>query len=140
MDQFPIATKENAEVIRIAREDRTFTVETSAGESYRAEAIIIASGKHSRPLNVKGEKKLVGKEQIEKEFAGLKEEVKLIVFTQELECQYCKETRALAEQVASLSEKIGIEVYNFITNKEQAQEYRVDKIPAIVVMGKKTMG
>lgn len=80
------------------------------------------------------------KEKVKKEFAGLKEEVKLVVFTQELECQYCRENRMLAEEVASLSEKISLEVYNFITDEEKAQEYNVDKIPAIVVMGEKDYG
>ncbi|HID95405.1 MAG TPA: thioredoxin-disulfide reductase [Candidatus Latescibacteria bacterium] len=59
--QYPIAIKENAEVIRIGKEDKTFTVETSGGGSYRTKAVIIASGKRSRPLNVKGEKELVGR-------------------------------------------------------------------------------
>ncbi|RKY85781.1 glutaredoxin, partial [candidate division KSB1 bacterium] len=75
-----------------------------------------------------------------KELAGLKEEVKLIVFTQELECQYCRENRILTEEVASLSDKIGIEVYNFAIDKEKVEEYKVDKIPAIVVMGEKDYG
>jgi len=42
--------------------------------------------------------------------------------------------------VASLSDKISIEVYNFAIDKEKAQEYKVDKIPAIVVMGEKDYG
>lgn len=61
MRQFPLAVKENTEVIQIEKEDKTFTVETSAGENYRAKAVIIASGKRSRPLNVRGEKELLGK-------------------------------------------------------------------------------
>ena len=80
------------------------------------------------------------KDQVKKELAGLKEEVKLIVFTQELECQYCRENRILTEEVASLSDKIGIEVYNFAIDKEKVEEYKVDKIPAIVVMGEKDYG
>lgn len=80
------------------------------------------------------------KEKVKKEFAELKEEVKLIVFTQELECQYCRENRMLTEEVASLSDKIGVEVYNFATDKEKAQEHNVDKIPAIAVMGEKDYG
>ncbi|MCD6166439.1 FAD-dependent oxidoreductase [bacterium] len=59
--QFPIAIKENTEVIQIEKEDKIFTVGTSAGENYRSKAIIIASGKRSRPLNVNGEKELVGR-------------------------------------------------------------------------------
>lgn len=59
--QFSIAVKEGAEVARIGEEGELFFAETSAGERYRAKAMIIASGKRSRPLNVKGERELVGR-------------------------------------------------------------------------------
>jgi len=59
--QYPIAIKETAEVVKIDKKDKIFTVETSGGESYQARVLIIASGKRSRPLNVKGEKELVGR-------------------------------------------------------------------------------
>ena len=36
--------------------------------------------------------------------------VSLVVFTQADQCEYCDETRELAEEVAALSEKISVEV------------------------------
>jgi len=74
------------------------------------------------------------KSDLKKELEGLKNEVKLVVFTQELECQYCSENRRLAEDIASLSDKIKLEVYNFTLDKNKVEEYKVDKIPAIVVL------
>ena len=68
------------------------------------------------------------------EFRGLKDPVKLLMFTQELECQYCRETRMIAEEVAELSNSISLEVYNFITDKEVAEKYAIDKIPAIAIL------
>jgi glutaredoxin-like protein len=70
-----------------------------------------------------------------KEFASLTGAVKLVVFTQDFECQFCKETREIAEEVAGLSDKIEAEVYDFVGDKEQAEKYGVDKIPAIVILG-----
>lgn len=67
-------------------------------------------------------------------------EVKLIMFTQEVECQFCKETRELLEEVATLSPKIKVEVYDFIKDGEKAKEYQIDRIPAIAVIGKKDYG
>lgn len=61
--------------------------------------------------------------------------VKLMMFTQTFECDYCSETHQLAEEVAALSDKIAVEVYNFVTDKEVADAHGVDKIPAIVVLG-----
>jgi len=80
------------------------------------------------------------KREVQARLADLKGQVKLIMFTQELECQYCRETRALLEDVASLSDKISLEVYNFILDKEKAEQYGVDKIPAVVVEGERDYG
>jgi glutaredoxin-like protein len=66
--------------------------------------------------------------------------VRIVNFTQELECQYCRETRQLLEEVASLSDKLALEVYNFLTDKGKADEYKVDKIPATVLLGERDHG
>jgi glutaredoxin-like protein len=61
--------------------------------------------------------------------------VKLVIFTQEMECQFCKETRELAEEVAALSDKISVEVKDFLKADAEAKKLGVDKIPAIAVLG-----
>jgi glutaredoxin-like protein len=78
--------------------------------------------------------------QVEKRFKELKNPVKIINFTQEIECQYCAETRQLMEEIAGLSGKLSFEVYNFVTDKEKAKSLRIDKIPATVIMGDKDYG
>jgi len=72
--------------------------------------------------------------QIRKEFESLTEPVKLIVFTQEHECQYCAETRQIAEEVATLSDRIELEVYDLLADEEKAAAYGIDKLPALIVM------
>lgn len=76
----------------------------------------------------------------EKLDAEMKDEVRLIVFTQENECQFCKQTRELVQEVASLSDKIKVEVCDFVKDAEKAKEYRIDKVPAIAIVGKKDYG
>lgn len=71
---------------------------------------------------------------LQQEFEKLQQPVKLIVFTQEMECQYCSETRMIAEEISALSDKISLEVYDFVNDKEMSIEYRIDKIPATIVM------
>jgi len=73
------------------------------------------------------------KKEVKKELGDLKNEVRLIVFTQELECQFCSENHRLAEDLASLSDKIKLEVYNFTLDKNKVEEYQIDKIPAMVI-------
>jgi glutaredoxin-like protein len=60
--------------------------------------------------------------------------VKLVVFTQSFECQFCAETRQIAEEIADLSDRISVEVYDFVADKETADQLGVDKIPAIAVL------
>lgn len=78
--------------------------------------------------------------QVGEMFKELDGPVKIINFTQEIECQYCTETRRLMEEIAGLSDKISFEVYNFVTDKEKTDEFKIDKIPASVVMGEKDYG
>jgi len=77
------------------------------------------------------------KEELEEK---LQNPIRLIVFTQETECQFCKQTRELAEEVATLSDKIKAEVYDFVKDNEKAKEYKVDKVPAIAIVGNKDYG
>lgn len=65
---------------------------------------------------------------------SLEKPVKLICFTQTIACQFCKETVDVLQEVEQLSDKISLEVYNFVTDQETAEQYGVDKIPATVVM------
>ncbi|MDG6905106.1 MAG: thioredoxin family protein [Nitrososphaerota archaeon] len=76
------------------------------------------------------------REHIKKMFSGkLPNPVKLVVFTQEFECQYCKENREIAEELAMLSDKIAVQTYDFMKDQERAKDYGVDKIPAMVILG-----
>jgi len=68
-----------------------------------------------------------------KEFKALKTPVKILVFTQELECQFCRETRQIAEEVTALSDKISLDVHDFVADKALAEQYNVQQIPALVI-------
>ena len=60
--------------------------------------------------------------------------VKLLFFTQTIACQFCEQTEQVLTELAELSDKVTLEVYNFVTDKEVADEYGIDKIPATIVM------
>lgn len=59
--QFPLEQKIGQSVVAISRLDGGFEVKTDIDESYQAKAVIIATGKRPRPLEVPGEEKLKGK-------------------------------------------------------------------------------
>jgi len=87
---------------------------------------------------------IIGQKEIEflkKEFAQkLVKDVRLVVFTQEVPCVFCKETVEVATELAQLSPKIKLEVYDFVKDQMKAKEFRIDKIPAIAVIGAKDYG
>ncbi len=66
--------------------------------------------------------------------------VKIINFTQEIECQYCNQTRTLAQELATLSDKITAEVYDFVRDAAKAKEFGIERIPALAIIGKKDYG
>jgi len=67
-------------------------------------------------------------------------DVTLVMFTQEFECQYCRETRQLVEELGEISDRVKVEVYDFSTDQEKVEEYHIDKIPALVIAGAKDYG
>ncbi len=80
------------------------------------------------------------KEHIKKHFEEMVGDVELIVFTQELECQFCKETRELVLELAALSPKIKPKIYDFVLNGDEVIKYNIKKIPAIAIVGNSDYG
>ncbi len=80
------------------------------------------------------------KNDVREMLAEVKNPVKLTVFTQSFECEYCKETRQLVEEVASLSDKLSVEVHDFEKDMALAESLGIDKIPAVAVSGAKDYG
>jgi glutaredoxin-like protein len=80
------------------------------------------------------------KDALKKKFALLVNDVELVVFTQELECQFCKETRELVLGLAELSPKLKVKVYDFVKNGDEDIKYNIKKIPAIAIIGSRDYG
>jgi glutaredoxin-like protein len=81
------------------------------------------------------------REHIKNELAeNLVNPVRLIMFTQQLECQMCAQTKQLVTEIAALNDKIEAEVHDFVADAELAKQYGVEKIPAMVLVGRKDYG
>ena len=61
VNQFPIKQKIGVKVIQVKRIDGGFEVIPESGESILGKAVILASGKRPRKLNVEGEEGLIGR-------------------------------------------------------------------------------
>ncbi len=76
-----------------------------------------------------------------KEFGQkLVNDLRLVVFSQEMPCLFCRETVQVVTELGELSPKIKVEVYDFVRDQTKAKELRIDKIPALAVIGAKDYG
>ncbi len=80
------------------------------------------------------------KDYLRKEFSKMKQNVKLICFTQKYSCQYCQMTCEILQELEELSEKISLEIYDFDEDKEMTEHYKIDKVPAVIVEGDNDYG
>jgi len=71
---------------------------------------------------------------------GMVHPVKLVHFTQELNLEYGREAKQLLTELLPLSDKLSLEVYNFLLDKDKVSEYGVDKVPATAVRNGKDYG
>lgn len=51
------------------------------------------------------------------------------------ECPYCEDTRQMLEELAALTDKINLSVYELSEAREEAAKMGVDKVPGIVLRG-----
>ncbi|MFQ5521610.1 MAG: hypothetical protein ACE5FK_09440 [Candidatus Methylomirabilia bacterium] len=79
-------------------------------------------------------------EAVRKEFQKLTNPVALTVFSQELGSESCRHTEWLAKEVADCSDKVSARVQNLVLDRELAEAYHVDRVPAIVVEGESDYG
>jgi alkyl hydroperoxide reductase subunit AhpF len=81
------------------------------------------------------------REAVRAELQKLAGPVKLVVFSQELvAADLCRENEMLVREVAELSDRISVEVLNPAIDRDRAQAYGVEQVPAIVVEGARDYG
>lgn len=79
------------------------------------------------------------RETLKTQLAEMTNPVKLVFFTQALDCEYCPIAKQLLEEVASLSDKIELQVLNFAIDKEQVAKYKIARIPAVALVRVETI-
>ncbi len=72
---------------------------------------------------------------LQETFGEMPEHVRLLFFTQALDCETCELTGQILDEVAPLGEKIELIKYNFAVDREQAARYNIARIPAVAVVG-----
>jgi len=65
--------------------------------------------------------------------------VRLLLFTQEIECDYCEVTRRMLEELVEINGLLELEVHYLEHEGGLAEKWRIDKIPATILLGERDM-
>jgi len=80
------------------------------------------------------------KKEITPLLGKLTDRVQLIFFMEKKNCQFCGKQRELLEELSSLSNKLELKIRDRLQHADEAQKYRIDKVPATVIAGKQDFG
>ena len=66
-------------------------------------------------------------------FTKLSQPVAVMLFTGQADCDYCEQAASLLQEVAQLSDKLDLKIYDLDTQADVARSYQIDKAPGIVI-------
>ena len=72
-------------------------------------------------------------EKLREAFAEMTRPVRLLFFTQTFGCETCPETRQILDELPPLSDRITIEEVNLVLDAGKANEYGIDRAPAVAI-------
>ena len=73
-------------------------------------------------------------------FGEMTSPVRVLFFTQTLDCETCLQTRQILDELPPLSDRIAIEEVNFILEKDKAAQYGIDRVPALALVAENGNG
>jgi glutaredoxin-like protein len=76
------------------------------------------------------------REKIQDFLKAMQDKVEVIYFTQEMECDICKQTRQFLSEISELNDNLVLTIYDFVDDDDKAKELGVEQIPAIVLKNK----
>jgi alkyl hydroperoxide reductase subunit AhpF len=79
-------------------------------------------------------------EKLRESFDGMTSPVRVLFFTQTLNCEPCVHTRQILDEFPALSARIAIEEVNFILEKDKAAQYGIDRVPALALLSEDAAG
>jgi glutaredoxin-like protein len=73
-------------------------------------------------------------DRLRTEFSSMTRDVRLLFFTQTLECPTCLQTRLILDELLPLSSRITIEEVNLILDKDRVADYGIDRAPSVAIV------
>src|SRR5215207_7558246 len=72
-------------------------------------------------------------DRLRQDFLAMTRPVRLVFFTQTLDCDTCLQTRQILDELPVLSDQITIDEVNLILESDKAAAFGVDRAPAIAI-------
>ena len=72
--------------------------------------------------------------------ADLPNPVRLVFFTQTLNCETCEPTKQILGELAELSSQITVQEHNLLLEGDLAASFGIDRVPSIAVVGAQDYG
>ena len=72
-------------------------------------------------------------EKLRDSFADMTRPVRVLFFTQTLDCETCVLTRQILDELPPLSDKITIEELNVVIDRDKATQYGIDRAPGLAL-------
>ncbi len=74
-------------------------------------------------------------DKLRESFEEMTRAVRVLFFTQTLDCEPCVQTKQILDELPPLSDKIVIEEVNFVLEKDKAAHYGIERVPALALLG-----
>ncbi|MEM0085074.1 MAG: thioredoxin family protein [Candidatus Methanomethylicia archaeon] len=79
-------------------------------------------------------------DEVKNILSGLRDDVRILLFTQRFKCTGCREAEDLLMDLSSLSSRIVLEKYVYEDSRVKFNEYNVTYVPTIIVVSRYTGG
>jgi len=75
--------------------------------------------------------------QIKKALEPMQNNITMVLFTKEGECNTCEETKQLLDEVKVLNDKISVDFKDLEKDADLAKDYQIDAVPTFVILDDK---
>jgi alkyl hydroperoxide reductase subunit AhpF len=79
-------------------------------------------------------------QKLRESFDEMTSSVRVLFFTQALDCEPCAQTRQILDELPALSARIAVEEVNFVLEKDRAAQYGIDRVPGLALLGQDAAG
>src|SRR5258706_16135692 len=79
-------------------------------------------------------------DKLRESFAEMTRPVRLLFFTQTIDCETCPQTRQILDELPALSDKITIDEVNFVLAGDRSKQFGIDRVPAIATVAPNAAG